>query len=76
RIWHWAGSHQSSGWPWPHQFLLLRPSKNGGITAAAAALLLALAALTVAAALAAWLLLSPATSGKGVRADACTTHGA
>ncbi|WP_212567508.1 MFS transporter, partial [Pseudomonas aeruginosa] len=24
--------HQSSGWPWPHQFLLLRPSKNGGIT--------------------------------------------
>ncbi|MBV5581977.1 hypothetical protein KUT97_16240, partial [Pseudomonas aeruginosa] len=25
-------SHQSSGWPWPHQFLLLRPSKNGGIT--------------------------------------------
>ncbi|WP_132979755.1 MFS transporter [Pigmentiphaga sp. D-2] len=40
------------------------------------ALLLALAALTVAAALAAWLLLRPATSGKGVRADACTTHGA
>ncbi|MGU1831746.1 D-glucuronyl C5-epimerase family protein, partial [Pseudomonas aeruginosa] len=32
RIWHWVGSHQSSGWPWPHQFLLLRPSKNGGIT--------------------------------------------
>lgn len=40
------------------------------------ALLLALAALTVAAALAAWLLLRPATAGKGVRADACTTHGA
>ena len=32
RIWPWAGSHRNSGWPWPHQFLLLRPRKNGGIT--------------------------------------------